>query len=99
MPTLLRRVTAFPINHGKTSQDTLLHVSVQLHHCGCSRRMEAYQLALVFATPLIMVVVAAHLFASNVMSQDAVEVVKQFMSRNPDDMRFNMVALGPAMED
>eukprot|EP01006_Ploeotia_vitrea_P023219 TRINITY_DN55663_c0_g1_i1.p2 TRINITY_DN55663_c0_g1~~TRINITY_DN55663_c0_g1_i1.p2 ORF type:complete len:258 (+),score=151.39 TRINITY_DN55663_c0_g1_i1:31-774(+) len=46
---------AFPINHGKTSPDTLL--------------------------------------------ADAVAVVKKFMARDPNNIRFNMVSLGPPASD
>jgi ubiquitin carboxyl-terminal hydrolase L3 len=31
--------------------------------------------------------------------EDAIRVVQEFMARDPDDVRFNMVSLGPAMEE
>ena len=77
---------ATPINHGPTSAATLLKV------CGgCFPFVFVFLGSLVFIFPPLLRTNLRYI-------QDAVKVVvKEFMERDPGEMRFGITALGPAM--
>ena len=74
----------FPINHGPSSDDTLLKVPA----CGRSWPCTGGGLLISLARPVF----------GCLRPQDATAVVRAFMDRDPTNLQFTMIALAPAVE-